>query len=309
MCGRAPWKLKGELCWELLFSSVTQSCPTLCDPMDCRIPGFLIHHQLPEPAQTHVHHISDAIQPSHPLSSTSPPASIFPSIRVSSKELVLRIRWPKYWSFSFNISPANEYSGLISFSVDWLDLLAVQGTLKSLLQHPSSKPLILWCSVSFIVQLSHLYMNTGKTMALTRWTFVCKGCYLFFLICCLLLLLSLQSCPTLCDPIDGSPPGSPVPGILQARTLEWAAVSFSNAWKWKVKVRSLSRVWLLVTPWTAGPQAPPSLGFSRQEYWSGLPLPSPNMLSRLVITFLPRSKHLLVSWLQSPSAVIWDPKK
>ena len=85
---------------------------------------------------------------------------------------------------------------------------------------------------------------------------------------------SLQSCPTLCDPIDGSPPGSPVPGILQARTLEWVAISFSNAWKWKVKVKSLSRIWLLATPWTAAYEAPPSMGFSRQEYWSGVPLPS-----------------------------------
>ena len=88
---------------------------------------------------------------------------------------------------------------------------------------------------------------------------------------------SLQSCPTLCDPTDGSPPGSPVPGILQTRTLEWVAISFSNAWKWKVKVKSLSRVWLLATPWTAAYQAPPSMGFSRQEYWSGVPLPSPNL--------------------------------
>ena len=87
---------------------------------------------------------------------------------------------------------------------------------------------------------------------------------------------SLQSCPTLCDPIDSSPPGSPVPGTLQARTLEWVAISFSNAWKWKVKVKSLSRVWLLVTPWTAAHQTPPSMGFSRQEYWSGVPLPSPH---------------------------------
>ena len=85
----------------------------------------------------------------------------------------------------------------------------------------------------------------------------------------------LQSCPTLCDPIDGSPPGCPIPGTLQARTLEWVAISFSNAWKWKVKVKSLSRVWLLVTPWTAAHQAPLSMGFSRQEYWSGVPLPSP----------------------------------
>ena len=90
---------------------------------------------------------------------------------------------------------------------------------------------------------------------------------------------SLQSCPTLCDPIDGSPPGSPVPGILQARTLEWVAIPFSNAWKWKVKGKSLSRVWLLATPWTAARQAPPSMGFSRQEYWSGVPLPSPGRLN------------------------------
>ena len=95
---------------------------------------------------------------------------------------------------------------------------------------------------------------------------------------------SLQSCPTLCDPIDGSPPGSLVPGILQARTLEWAAISFSNAWKWKVKVKSLSRVWLLATPWTAAYQAPPSMGLSRQEYWSGVPLPSPNFMA--AVTFL-----------------------
>ena len=113
----------------------------------------------------------------------------------------------------------------------------------------------------------------------------------------------LQSCLTLCDPIDGSPPGSPVPGILQARTLEWVAISFSNAWKWKVKVKSLSHVRLLATPWTAAYQAPPSLGFSRQKYWSGVPL------SRLVIIFLPRSKRLLISWLPSLSAVILEPKK
>ena len=92
---------------------------------------------------------------------------------------------------------------------------------------------------------------------------------------------SLQSCPTLCDPRDSSPPGSPIPGILQARTLEWVAISFSNAWKWKVKVKSLSRVWLLATPWTAAYQAPPSMGFSRQEYWSGVPLPSPIMRQTL----------------------------
>src|SRR5574342_595683 len=140
--------------------------------------------------------------------------SIFPSIRVFSNESVLCIRWSKYWSFSFSISPSNEHPGLIFFRMDWLDLLAVQGTLKSLLQHHSSKASVLQCSAFFTVQLSHPYMTTGKTIALTRWTFV-------------------------------------------------------------VKVMSL----LL------------------------------NMLSRLVITFLPRSKRLLISWLQSPSAMILEPKK
>ena len=95
---------------------------------------------------------------------------------------------------------------------------------------------------------------------------------------------SLQSCPTLCDPIDGSPPGSSIPGILQARTVEWVVISFSNAWKWKMKVKSLSRVWLFVTPWTAAHQAPPSMGFSRQEYWSGVPLPSPQTLYTFPLT-------------------------
>ena len=140
--------------------------------------------------------------------------SIFPSIRVFSNESVLHIRWPKYWSFSFSISPLNEYSGLISFRMDWLDLLAVQGTLKSLLQHHSSKASILWCSVFFIVQLSHTFMITGKTIALTRWAFVGQVMSLLF-----------------------------------------------------------------------------------------------NMLSRLFITFLPRSKPLLISWLQSPSVVILGPPK
>ena len=140
--------------------------------------------------------------------------SIFPSIRVFSNESVLCIRWPKYWSFSFSISPSNKHPGLISFRMDWLDLLTVQGTLKSLLQHHSSKESILLCSAFFIVQLSHPYMTTGKTIALTRQTFVGKVISLFF-----------------------------------------------------------------------------------------------NMLSRLVITFLRRSKHLLISWLQSPSAVILEPQK
>ena len=180
------------------FSSVAQSCPTLCNPMS-RLP---VHHQLQEFTQTHVHQVSDAIQPSHPLSSLSPPAPIPPSIRVISNESTLHMRWPNYWSFSLNISPSSEHRGLVSFRMDWLDLLAVQGTHKSLLQHHSSKASILRCSVFFTVQISHPYMATGKTIALTRQTFVGK-------------------------------------------------------------VMSL----LL------------------------------NMLSRLVITFLPRSKHLLISWL------------
>ena len=140
------------------FSSVTQSCLTLCDPMDCSTLGFPVHHQLPEFTQTHVHWVSDATQPSHPLSSPSP----LPSIRVFSNESVLPIKWPKYWSFSFSIRPSNDYSGLISFRMDWLDLLAVQGTFKSFLQQHSSKASILWPSAFFKVQLSHPYITTGK---------------------------------------------------------------------------------------------------------------------------------------------------
>ena len=199
--------------WKTAFSSVAQSCPTLCDPMDCSMPGFPILHQLPELAQTHIHRVSDATQPSHPLSSP------FPAFNLSqNQDLFQRVsslhQVAKYWSFSFSISPSNVCSGLISFRMDWLDLLAVQGILKSLLQHHSSKVSILWCLAFFIVQLSHPYMTTGKTIALTRWTFVGK-------------------------------------------------------------VMSL----LL------------------------------NMLSRLVITFIPRSKCLLISWLQSLSAVILEPRR
>ena len=182
--------------------------------MDCSIPGFPFHHQLPELAQTHVHWVDDAIQPSHPFLSPSPPTFNLSQHWGLSNESVLPIRWPNYWSFSFNIGSSNEYSGLISFRMDWLDLLAVQGTLKSLLQHHSSKASILRHSAFFIVQLSHPYMTTGKTIALTRWIFVGKVMSLLF-----------------------------------------------------------------------------------------------NMLSRLVIAFLPRSKNLLISWLQSPSAVILEPKK
>ena len=119
------------------FSSVAQSCPTLCDPMDCCMPGLPVQHQLLEFTQTHVHQVSDAIQPSHPLSSLLLLPSVFPSIRVFSKELIICIRWPKHWSFSFSISPSSEYSGLVSFRIVSFDLLADHGTLKSLLQHQS----------------------------------------------------------------------------------------------------------------------------------------------------------------------------
>ena len=148
--------------------------------MNCSTPGLPVHHQLPEPTQTHVHWVGDAIQPSHPLSTPSPPAFNLLTIRVFSSESVLRIWWPKYWSFSFNISPSNEHPGLI-FRMDWWDLLEVQGTLKSLLQHHSSKASILRCSAFFTVQLSHPYMTTGKTIALTRRTFVGKYAWICYL--------------------------------------------------------------------------------------------------------------------------------
>ena len=141
------------------FISVAQSCPTLCDPMNRSTPGLPVHHQLPAFTQTHIHRVSDAIQPSHPLSSLLLLPPIPPSIRVFNNESALRMRWPKYWSFSFSISPSKEIPGLISFRMDWLDLLAVQGTLKSLLQHHGSKASILHLSAFFTVQLSHPYMT------------------------------------------------------------------------------------------------------------------------------------------------------
>ena len=176
--------------------------------MNCSMPGFPVPHHLPEFAQTRVHWGNDAIQPSHALLLPSPTFNLSQH-QGPFNELSLCIRWPRYWRFSFSISPFNEYSGLISFRIDWFDLLQVQGTLKSLLQHHSSKASILRCSAFFI----HSYMTTGKTIALSRRTFVGKVMSLLF-----------------------------------------------------------------------------------------------NMLSKLVITFLPRSKRLLISWLQSPSAVILEPK-
>ena len=195
------------------FSSVTQSCLILCNHMDLCTPGLPVHHQLrslPKPMS-----IVLVMPSSHLVLCCSLPLlpSVFPSIRVFSNESALCIRWPKYWGFSFSISPSNEHPGLISSRMDWLDLLAVQGTLKSLLQHHSSKASMLLCSAFFIVQLSHPYMTTGKTIALTRWTLIGKVMSLFC-----------------------------------------------------------------------------------------------NMLSSLAITFLPRSKRLLIPWLQSPSAVILEPK-
>ena len=169
--------------------SVSQLYLTLCDPMDCSRPGFPVLHHLPELAQTHVRWVSDAVQPSSPLSSPSPPAFNFHQglfYWVSSLH-----QMSKYWSFSFIISPSNEYSGLISFRIHWLYLLAAQGTLKSLVQHHSSKPSILQHSTFFIVQLSHPYMTTGKTISEVA-----------------------QSCLTLCAPMDGSLPGSSIHRIF-----------------------------------------------------------------------------------------------
>ena len=153
---------------------VTKSCLTLCDPMDCSMPGFPVLHYLPEFAQTYIHWVSDVIQPSHPLSPSSPPDLSLSHIRVFSNELALHIRWPKYWNFSFSISPCNEYLGLISFRNDQFDFLAVQGIPKSLPQHHNSKASVLRHSAFCMAQLSHTCVITGKTIALTIRTFVGK---------------------------------------------------------------------------------------------------------------------------------------
>ena len=171
---------------ELLIRSPSSvqllSSVRLCNPMDCSTPGFPVHHQLPEVTHTHAHQVSDAIQPSHPLSSPSPPALNLSQHQglfqwVSSSHQVAKVL--EFQLGSFSISPSSEHSRLIFFRMDWLDLLAVQGTLKSLLQH-SSKASILWCSAFLIVQLSHPYMTTGRTIALTRGTFVDKVMSLLF---------------------------------------------------------------------------------------------------------------------------------
>ena len=160
------------------FCSIPQSYLSLCDPMNRSMPGLPVHHQLPEFTQTHVHQVGDAIHFifCHPLLLLP---SLFPNIRVFSNDSVLHIRWPKYWSFSFSISPSNESSGLISFMINWFDLLAVQGTLKSLLQHHNLKASI-GCSAFLMVQVSHLYMTTEKIIALTIWTFLSKVMSLLF---------------------------------------------------------------------------------------------------------------------------------
>ena len=202
--------------------SAVQLCPTLCNPIDCRTPGLPVHHQVLELAQTHVQQVGNAIQSSHPLSSPSPSAPNPFHHKSFSNESNPHMRWPKYWSFSFSIIPSKEHPGLISFRMDWVDLLAVQGTLKSLLQHHSSKASILRCSALFTVQLSHPYMTTGKTIALTRRTFVGKVMSLPLYMLSRLVITFLprsrsdqirsvaQSCPTLCDPMNRSTPGLPV---------------------------------------------------------------------------------------------------
>ena len=149
--------------------------------MDCSTPGFPVHHHLLELAQTHVHWVGDSTQPSCPLLSPSPPVlSLSQHPRVFSSEFTVHIRWPKYWSFSFSVSPSNEHSGLIFFRIDWFDLFAVQGTRKSLLQHHTLKASVPCCLAFFMVQLSHTYMVTRRTIALTIWTFVSKVMSLVF---------------------------------------------------------------------------------------------------------------------------------
>ena len=174
--------------------SVSKSCLTLCNPMDCSMPGFPVLHCLPEFPQTHVHWISDAIQPSHSLLPLFLLLSIFPIIKVFSNVSALCIRWPKYCSFS--ISPPNEYSGLISLRVDWFDFLAIRATLKSLLQHHSLKTSVLQCSAFLVVQISHPCMTTGRTIALTIQTFVGKAMSLLFNMLCrvVIALLPMSKC-------------------------------------------------------------------------------------------------------------------
>ena len=185
-----------EFVWGHISQSVQFGCSVVSDslrPMNCSTPGLPVHHQLLEFTQTHIHRVIDAIQPSHPLLSPSPLApnpsqNLMQKVDSFSNESIFCIRWPKYRSYSFRISPSKEHPGLISFKMDWLDLLAVQGTLKSLLQHHSSKASILRCSAFFTVQLSHPYKTTGSVQFSSV----------------------TQTCPTLCDPMNHSMPGLPV---------------------------------------------------------------------------------------------------
>ena len=156
-----PNRINPRLNIPVQFRSVTLSCPALCDPMGSIRPSLPVHHKLLEIAQTYVHWVHDAIQTCHPLASPSPSPSVFPSLRVFFQWVSSLWKWPKYWNLSCSISSSNEHSGLISIRMDWLDLLAVQRTLKNLLQHHSLKASILWCSAYFILQLSHPHITTG----------------------------------------------------------------------------------------------------------------------------------------------------
>ena len=173
------------------LNSVAQLSPTFCDPMNLSPPALFVHQKFLEFTQTHVHWDGDAIQQSHLLPSPSSPAPNRSQHQGFTNKSELHIRWPEYCSFSFNISPSSEHPGLISFKMDWLDLLAVQGTLKSLLQHHSSKASILWHSAFIIIQLSHPYMTTEKTIPLTRWTFFGKVLPLLFSLLSLLCITFL----------------------------------------------------------------------------------------------------------------------
>ena len=210
----------------LQFSSVAQSCPALCNSMDCSTPGFPVVHQLPELLKFMS---IELVMPSNHLILCHPLLllpSIFPSIRVFSNESVLRIRWPKYWSLS--ISPSNKYSGLISFRMDWLDLLAVQGTLKSLLQHHNSKASVLRRSAFFIVQLSHPYMTTRKTIVWTRWTFVGKVMSLLFNMLSM-LSFATQYNITMSITTEGRGPGGQNSASHTSLNIE---IKISSSWKW-----------------------------------------------------------------------------
>ena len=192
----------------------------LCDPMDLSTPGLLVHHQLPEFTQIHVYRVGDAIQPSYPLSSASPLAFHLSQHQGLFQWVSFLHQVAKVLECQLQHHPSNEYSRLISFRIDWFDFLAVQGTLKSLLQHHSSKASVLWCSAFFMVQLSHPYITTGKTIALTRWNFVSKVMSLLFNMLSRLLCLVAQSFLSLCNHMDSSPPGSPVHGDSPGRNTE-----------------------------------------------------------------------------------------